>query len=216
VYFTQSTDGGTTWSAPLRINDDSTTNDQWQPVITVTPDGTHLFMAWYDRRNDPNNKHIDWYGVTAGVSGSTITWGANFAINDQWFPVSVNKDPVIAINYMGDYDQATATNSYFITTWGDNRDGNSFCNHQPDVRFSAIPVTMSGGPHIVRQDGDGALAALLGVDGGVVPLVRPFGNQVLVPWGGGLLDGDVFHGPDWAQDPLHLQLLDAYWQAEFQ
>ncbi len=36
---TMSTDGGATWSAGTRVNDDATTTDQWQPTIAVTPDG---------------------------------------------------------------------------------------------------------------------------------------------------------------------------------
>ena len=32
VFFTQSTNNGTTWSAPQRINTDTTTNDQLQPA----------------------------------------------------------------------------------------------------------------------------------------------------------------------------------------
>jgi len=34
-----------------------------------------------------------------------------------------------------------ADNSYFYTTWGDNRLGNAFHANQPDVRFAKIPVT---------------------------------------------------------------------------
>ncbi len=32
------------------------------PVLAVKPDGTQLFMAWYDRRNDANNSLIEVYG----------------------------------------------------------------------------------------------------------------------------------------------------------
>jgi hypothetical protein len=42
---------------------------------------------------------------------------------------------------MGDYDMATADNSYFYTTWGDNRNGDQWFANQPDVRFAKIPVT---------------------------------------------------------------------------
>lgn len=55
VFFTRSTNRGTNWTSPLRVNTDSTTNDQWMPVLAVKPDGTQLFMAWYDRRGDTNN-----------------------------------------------------------------------------------------------------------------------------------------------------------------
>ncbi|MBO0724946.1 MAG: exo-alpha-sialidase, partial [Blastocatellia bacterium] len=42
VFVTQSTDGGVTWAAPIRVNDDATTTDQWQPTLAVTPDGANL------------------------------------------------------------------------------------------------------------------------------------------------------------------------------
>src|SRR5262249_43576101 len=39
ILLVQSTDGGATWSAPILVNDDATTTDQFQPTIAVTPDG---------------------------------------------------------------------------------------------------------------------------------------------------------------------------------
>ena len=63
IFFTQSTDGGKTWSNPLRVNDDATTNDQWEPALAVTPDGSHVGIFWYDRRLDPANNLIDRFGA---------------------------------------------------------------------------------------------------------------------------------------------------------
>src|SRR5262249_27236166 len=42
VFFTESTNGGATWSAPMRLNDDATTTDQWQPALAITPNGANL------------------------------------------------------------------------------------------------------------------------------------------------------------------------------
>ena len=45
---------------------------------------------------------------------------------------------------MSDYDQAVADNSFFYTTWGDNRLPNpNYPAHanQPDVRLAKIPVS---------------------------------------------------------------------------
>ena len=86
IFFTQSTDGGATWSGPLRVNDDATTNDQWQPALAVTPDGSHVGIFWYDRRLDPANNLIDRFGAVGHVSGHTVTFGANFRITDESFP----------------------------------------------------------------------------------------------------------------------------------
>jgi hypothetical protein len=142
IYFTQSSDGGNTWTIPLRVNDDATKNDQWQPALAVTPDGSRVGIFWYDRRLDPANNLIDRFGVIGTVSGQTVNFGANFRITDISFPPAFNQDPVWGNSgYMGDYDQATADNNYFYTSWGDNRLSDAFFANQPDVRFAKIPVT---------------------------------------------------------------------------
>lgn len=48
VKFSQSVDGGLTWSAPLRVND-ADGNDQFQPSVAAGPDGG-VAVAFYDRR----------------------------------------------------------------------------------------------------------------------------------------------------------------------
>ncbi len=143
IFFTGSTDGGKHWSQPLRVNDDATTNDQWQPALAMTPDGSHLGIFWYDRRLDPANNLIDRFGVIGTVSGHTVTFAPNFRITDVSFPPAFGQDPFVNTidpSYMGDYDQATADNNYFYTTWGDNRLPDAFFANQPDVRFAKIPV----------------------------------------------------------------------------
>src|SRR5205085_5706138 len=46
VYYTRSTDNGLTWSAPLKMNQDATTNGNWQPSVAVTTQGGVL-VSWY-------------------------------------------------------------------------------------------------------------------------------------------------------------------------
>jgi hypothetical protein len=53
VKFTQSTDGGQTWSAPVTVNDNVDTpgvpTDQFQPSVAAGPNGA-VAVAFYDRR----------------------------------------------------------------------------------------------------------------------------------------------------------------------
>jgi hypothetical protein len=54
VKFVQSTDGGATWSAPVKVNDNAESNatgytDQFQPSIAAGPNGA-VAIAFYDRR----------------------------------------------------------------------------------------------------------------------------------------------------------------------
>jgi hypothetical protein len=54
--FTQSTNGGATWSAPVVVNDasNSATTDQFQPSVAAGPGGA-VAVAFYDRRADCPN-----------------------------------------------------------------------------------------------------------------------------------------------------------------
>ena len=49
VFLVQSTNGGASRSAPVRVNDDVTTTDQWQPTLAVTLDGSNLGIFYYSR-----------------------------------------------------------------------------------------------------------------------------------------------------------------------
>ena len=57
VKFTQSTDGGITWSTPVKVNDNTDSSDQFQPSVAAGPNGA-VAVAFYDRRaacpNDPS------------------------------------------------------------------------------------------------------------------------------------------------------------------
>jgi len=51
VMFARSTDGGETWSAPVRINDDQgNTNTQWFGTLSVAPNG-RIDAVWLDTRD---------------------------------------------------------------------------------------------------------------------------------------------------------------------
>jgi hypothetical protein len=146
VFMVQSTNGGATWSAKTKINDDSTTLDQWQPALAVTPDGNHVGVFWYDRRLDSNDGLIDRYGAIGSISGGAVTFGANFRITDTSFPAVVGQDPLINSTYMGDYDVAAADNGAFYITWSDNRLADAAHANNPDVRFSKI--SLAGTTHL--------------------------------------------------------------------
>jgi hypothetical protein len=57
------------------------------PVLCVKPDGTQLFMAWYDRRNDTNNSLIEMYGCFGTIAtNGNVAFGTNFLISTTNFP----------------------------------------------------------------------------------------------------------------------------------
>ncbi|MDQ6703970.1 MAG: glycoside hydrolase [Pseudomonadota bacterium] len=54
TFFVKSTDGGTTWSAPARINDDEP-GDQFFPTLAITGSGNRIMFGYYSRSQDSSN-----------------------------------------------------------------------------------------------------------------------------------------------------------------
>jgi hypothetical protein len=79
----RSTDGGATWSAPARINDDGTAAPQWFPTIEVGTDGA-LHSFFYDRRGQAgNNTNIYFARSTNGG----VSWDTNVRITARLEPL---------------------------------------------------------------------------------------------------------------------------------
>jgi hypothetical protein len=144
IFVVQSTDGGATWSAPLRVNDDTTTNDQWQPTLAITPDGSTLGIFYYSRQEDPANNLFKFYGRIASVTGPTLSFAPSFAISDVPSLPEFGRDSVVNTTYMGDYDMAAATPGAFHVIWSDNRDDlpGGAPRKDPNVYYKRIDLTL--------------------------------------------------------------------------
>ena len=126
IFFTRSTNGGATWDPPTKLNDDSTTNDQWFPDIAVNGAG-QIEVFWYDKRNDPGNLMIDLFEAVSTDDGASF--GVNQQVNGVSFPPAVGYDPFVVGTYMGDYIDIKAETVPtspgrglgFLMAWGDNR-----------------------------------------------------------------------------------------------
>jgi hypothetical protein len=98
VMFARSTDGGVTWSAPIRVNDDPVDNGAWQwfGTMSVAPNG-RIDVVWNDTRNDPGGYMSEVYYAYSNDAGDT--WSPNVALTPAY-------DPHVGWpqqNKMGDY-----------------------------------------------------------------------------------------------------------------
>jgi hypothetical protein len=122
----RSTDRGATWSSPLRLNDDSTKNDQFFPAVAVNGSG-RAKVIWYDRRNSATNLGIDVYAATLMENGTGLQIGANERVTTVNSPPAVGYDPTLNPLYMGDYIDitpvitSTGRGTEFLAAWGDTR-----------------------------------------------------------------------------------------------
>jgi hypothetical protein len=85
VKFTQSTDGGSTWSAPVTMNDNvdaaGVPTDQFQPSVAAGPAGA-VAVAFYDRRL-PCPRVLS---VLRGSAGPRVRAGGGLLYIAQWHP----------------------------------------------------------------------------------------------------------------------------------
>ena len=78
ILFTKLINGGATWLAPVYLNDDAGSKDQFHPTLSVESNGTggdKVTVTFYDRRDDPNNCLSNVY-ATQSTNGGT-SWSAN-------------------------------------------------------------------------------------------------------------------------------------------
>ncbi len=130
VLVSRSTNGGATWSAAVKVNNNSEPlpfgpfTDQYQPGIAVDKAGK-IGVCFYDRRNDANNFLIDRFCATSTNAG--VSW-SNKKITKKNFTAVPCQDVFLVCDYMGDYDSPasdfTKVNSGLIGAWGDNTTGN--------------------------------------------------------------------------------------------
>ena len=133
VFLVRSTDRGRTWSVPLQINDDATTNNQWMPCVAVADNGV-IGVMFYDRRNDPANLDTDVYLAQSVDGGSSFL--PNRRITNVSFPPSPDEfDPNVPFIISGDYNRMMAQGNAFYMVWADNRDKVG-ARPDPDVFFA--------------------------------------------------------------------------------
>jgi hypothetical protein len=85
VMFARSTNGGITFSAPRRINNDAVNHAKWHwfGTLSVAPSG-RIDVVWYDTRNSPNNV-ISQLFYSFSIDGGN-TWSPNVAVSNLFNP----------------------------------------------------------------------------------------------------------------------------------
>ena len=85
VMFARSTNGGITFSAPRRINNDAVNHAKWHwfGTLSVAPSG-RIDVVWYDTRNSPNNV-ISQLFYSFSIDGGN-TWSPNVAVSNPFNP----------------------------------------------------------------------------------------------------------------------------------
>jgi hypothetical protein len=106
VWIIKSTDGGTTWSSPQRVNDDPPGRHQFFTWMTIDQSTGYLYTVFYDRRNHPDGL-TDVYMAVSKDGGDTFT---NFKVSET--PFNPNQSV-----FFGDYTHIAAHNGIVRPVW---------------------------------------------------------------------------------------------------
>ena len=141
VMFSRSTDGGLTFSAPHRINDDPINPSKWHwfGTLSVAPNG-RIDVVWYDTRNAVNN--IDSQLFYSFSTDGGATWAANVPVSNSFNPQAGFPQNQKIGDYITIVSDATGGNVAYAATFNENP--SAVGGHEQDVYY--VRVFPSGGP----------------------------------------------------------------------
>jgi hypothetical protein len=142
VMFSRSTDGGQTFSAAQRINDDPVNHNKWHwfGTLAVAPNG-RIDSVWLDSRNAANNTDSQLFYSFSTDGG--VTWAPNIAVSNSFNPF----EGYPVQNKIGDYltivSDATGGNVAYSATFNLNPNTSK---HEEDVYYVRVQPTAGPTP----------------------------------------------------------------------
>ncbi|MBN3035065.1 MAG: exo-alpha-sialidase [Bacteroidales bacterium] len=172
VYIIRSSNGGTTWTTPVRVNQGpfQEGKEAFFPWITCDPVTGFLYVIFYDDRNTSSSSCETWVALSEDAGA---TW-EDFRVSDVSFTPS--PIPGLAADYFGDYLGISARGGWIYPCWTDNRGGvtKSYVSpFQYPVGFDLDLTVNLEGPFNGIDMSTGLNIA------GLIPLSQPYNSS---PW----------------------------------
>ena len=140
VMFVRSTDGGLTFSAPRRINDDPVNPSKWHwfGTLSVAPNG-RIDSVWYDTRNAANNTDSQLFYSWSTDGG--VTWAPNVAVSNAFNPFEGYPNQSKIGDYITIVSDNTGANVAYSATFNFNANRGQ---HEEDVYYVRVAPSTSG------------------------------------------------------------------------
>lgn len=131
IFVTASNNGGTTWSTPVRVNDDSLANGVGQDLVWISyQKNGDMLVTWRDRRNGTGTGFFQPSDIYCSVSKDN---GASFLPNIRLSSVTAPFDSVLIKNG-NDFMSCALVSDTVYAAWSDVR------NTKLNIYFAKTPV----------------------------------------------------------------------------
>jgi hypothetical protein len=157
VWTSRSTNGGTSWSAPILVNNDGLTNRiQFHPFLVVDQSNGQVVVGWHDARNDSGNDAVDYFlarSTNCGVSfeanvqasqASSEFNNSGISSSDENTADNPNRNP----NQYGEYLGLDAGGCKAYLAWTDTRHfypGFATESQAENLGFAVVDFECGGG-----------------------------------------------------------------------
>lgn len=153
IWLVKSTDGGTTWTNPIRVNNDVPGKQQFMSNMTIDQVTGYVYVVFYDRRNFSSGNYTDVYMAVSMDGANTFS---NYKINATTFV------PTGQV-FFGDYISVSAHNNMVRPMWMQMSNGSLSV-------YTAIVNPLTVGIYESRPENLGS----------ITPLPNPFKTETQV------------------------------------
>ena len=146
IFAIQSSDGGQSFNAPVRVNDDAIGNAKAQDMVWASyNDLGNVAVTWRDRRNAATNGfwNVD-YDFYYSLSNDN---GQSFSTNQKLSSIFIPFDSVLAQNG-NDFMSCVYSGDTLYSVWGDTRNGIM------NIYFSKTQASINTSIGVAVLDGD--------------------------------------------------------------
>ena len=121
VYYYETLNGGSSWSAPVRVNNDAVGNGKMQDLVWSDFDEHgNVIAAWRDRRNAPGTGYQQASEIWGAIKWKdSVSFSANYRISDT----IVAYDSVYLSGSGNDFMNVAMAQDTMSAVWGDVRTG---------------------------------------------------------------------------------------------
>ena len=135
IFVRSSINNGSTWTAPILVNDDGGTKSQFLPWLDVDQQTGVVAVVWYDARNDSNNQLAEVFMAVSDNGG--VSFLPNILVSDGQSDQSTNNPNRWSENYL-EYIGIAIFGCEAFPVWSDNS------TNPADLDFFTDQVQITG------------------------------------------------------------------------